>query len=107
VDLSNFRAAQHATWLAGGGSQSALPDPATLPVCQVRQLTATDPSLPAGTFDASGSCADATTPGWCYVEGAAAQGGPWQILFTKDEPPNGASVSLQCLELVNGVVGGG
>ena len=107
VDISDFRAAQHAVWIAGGGNDSTRLDPNTLPVCQMRQLSPSDPSLPTGTFDATGSCADATTPGWCYVEGEGAQGCPRQILFTKDEPPQGATVSMQCLELANGVVDGG
>jgi hypothetical protein len=100
--LATFQKSQHDAWVVAGSSGQ---DPSTLPTCELQQLTqippGTDPSLcPAaiGTFDASGSCASSSQPGWCYVTGAAAGFCPGSILFSNGEPPSGAVVTLECLE---------
>ena len=65
--------------LAGG-------DP-SLSVCVVAQLSA-----------ASGSCADAALPGWCYLSGQSAPGGCSQaVVFSPTGNPTvGAAVYLAC-----------
>jgi hypothetical protein len=90
--LQNFRAAQEAAWNQQGGANSGLPDPNTLPVCQVQELT---PQLNPRDFDSLG-CVNSADPGWCYVEGPAAEGCRQQILFTNGEPPPNATVNLVC-----------
>src|SRR4029077_20112403 len=67
--LANFRAAQKAIWTQQGGMNSGLPNPDTLPVCQLTELT---PMVNPTDFDATGSCQGSMDPGWCYVEGQAA-----------------------------------
>jgi hypothetical protein len=89
----NFRAAEEAVWNQQGGTNSGLPDPATLPLCQLQELT---PQLNMKDFDSSGSCVGSPDPGWCYVEGQAAGPCPQQIIFTNGEPPPGATVILMC-----------
>ena len=102
--LQRFQAAQHADWLAScGGKSCVLADPATLTTCALTELTpASDPTG----FPAGGDCSASSQPGWCYVEGTAAGSCSQQILFTANEPPQGATVTLQCLEQANTVVGG-
>ena len=90
--LARFKASQEAAWNQQGGPNSGLPDPNTLPVCQLQELT---PQLNANDFDQLG-CVDSPDPGWCYVEGAAAGGCPQQIIFTNGEPPPRATVTLMC-----------
>jgi hypothetical protein len=102
--LSRFRSAQEAAWLASGGMRSNLPDPNTLPVCQLDQLTTTKNP---GSFGPDGTCSASTAPGWCYVEGQAAGTCPQQLLFTSGEPPPAARVDLQCIEQAKGVLDGG
>jgi hypothetical protein len=94
--LTEFRQRQEQGWSAASGT----PDPATLPVCQLDELTAgADPADFSG-----GSCASSTQPGWCYVTGPAAGSCEQSILFARDTPPSGALVSLQCLEQAASVV---
>jgi hypothetical protein len=102
--LQNFRAEQEAVWIQQGGTNSPFPDPNTLPVCQLQELT---PQLNGADFDPTGSCVDSPEPGWCYVEGQAAGSCPQQIIFTSGEPPTGSTVSLQCIEQTNAAVHGG
>jgi hypothetical protein len=102
--LSNFRAAQEAVWNQQGGVSSGLPDPNSLPVCALQQLTQ---QVNPNDFDATGTCVSSTESGWCYVEGQAAGTCPQQIIFTNGEPPSGATVSLQCIEQTNAAVDGG
>ncbi len=54
-------------------------------------------------------CSGSTQPGWCYVQGAAAQklGCPYTIEFTSTMPPSGSTTSLQCLEATTSVIGDG
>jgi hypothetical protein len=101
--LANFRAVQEAVWNQQGGTNSGLPNPSTLPVCQLQELT---PQLNPMDFDQTG-CIGSPDPGWCYVEGAAAGSCPQQIIFTNGEPPPGSTVSLQCIEQTNAAVDGG
>jgi hypothetical protein len=87
--LSRFRAAQNAAW----NPNSGLPDPSTLPVCELAQLALnTSPNE----FGPDLTCSAATSAGWCYVEGQAAGSCPQQIIFTLGEPPPGATVNLLC-----------
>jgi hypothetical protein len=104
--LSNFRAAQEAAWNMAGGTATGLPDPNTLPVCALQQLSPKNPMM-AMDFDGTGSCVASMDPGWCYVEGQAAGSCPQQIIFTAGEPPPGSTVSLQCIEQTNAAVDGG
>jgi hypothetical protein len=87
--LARFRAAKEAAWNPASG----LPEPNTLPICELTQLThQTNPTE----FGPDGTCSAATTAGWCYVEGQAAGVCPQQILFTAGEPPPGATVNVLC-----------
>jgi hypothetical protein len=96
--VSRFRAAQEALWSA----KSGLPEPNSLPICELTQLT--PDNSPMGTFGPDKTCSASTTAGWCYVEGQAAGACPQQIIFTTGEPPPGATVSLQCVEQANGAL---
>jgi hypothetical protein len=93
--LSKFRPAQEAAWNQAGGTATGLPDPKTLPVCALQQLSPKNPKF-ANDFDATGSCLGSKDSGWCYVEGTAAGSCPQQIIFTNGEPPLGAIVNLVC-----------
>jgi hypothetical protein len=89
--LSGFQAQQHASWVAAGGPTQGTADPSTLPTCQVTQLPATALT--------SGTCAQSSQPGWCYVSGANAGGTCSQeILFSPGTLPNKAVASFQCIE---------
>lgn len=101
--LAHFQQAQETGWQQGGGAASGTPDPATLPVCQLAELT---PMANQADFT-NGSCVGSSDPGWCYVTGAAAGTCSQAILFTKNTPPSGATVSLQCIESAVGVGDGG
>jgi hypothetical protein len=72
-----------------------LQDPSTLPTCQLNELT---PMTNGGKDFQNGDCSASSDPGWCYVSGAAAGTCSQQILFTANQPPQGATVTLQCLE---------
>ncbi|HXN33348.1 MAG TPA: hypothetical protein VN894_15870, partial [Polyangiaceae bacterium] len=76
---------------------------ATLPVCELRELTIQQNQ---GDFGADGTCSASADPGWCYVEGPAAGSCSQQLLFTATEPPTGAKAYLQCTESVRGVTSG-
>jgi hypothetical protein len=90
--LSAFEQSQHQQWLAAGGAGSGLPDPSTLPACLLRQLT---PQQNPTDFGLDDTCAASMDPGWCAAGGT---GGSCreQIVFTPNEPPQGATVTLQC-----------
>ena len=111
---SKFCDAQEAAWIANGGNNasSVTPDPYTVPLCELNQLYQAPTgancagTAPAGTFDSTGSCAGSQTPGWCYVTGGAAGSCGHSILFTTNEPPTGATVSLQCVEQAVTAIGG-
>jgi hypothetical protein len=94
--LDNFCNNVEQQYQAAGGTPGQQGDPAKIPVCAMQQLVL-DPN---DTTD----CSTGNTPGWCYVTGSAAQakGCPYTILFAGGMPPNGAIVSLQCLETGNG-----
>ena len=91
--LSRFQAAQHAAWIAAGGSKSSTPDPLSLPTCFVNELT--QPNNP-NDFGPDGTCSASMAQGWCYVEGSAAGNCPQQIVFTSNMPPQGSTVNLVC-----------
>ncbi len=78
--------------VAAAGSSAGLPDPALQAFGARQQLT---PGANAAHFS-NGSCIGSTSPGWCYVTGAAAGRCPQAIVFTPSEPPSGAIVSLRC-----------
>jgi hypothetical protein len=77
-------------------------DPATIPTCEVTQLRLSPaggscpPGSPASDFDATGSCAASSDPGWCYVTGPGAGSCAQAILFSSGLPPHGASTALVC-----------
>jgi hypothetical protein len=112
-----FCEAQEAAWKAAGGANSNLTDPDTLPTCALQELSEPPPAANAascppgsnlGVFN-NHSCAGSSTPGWCYVTGAAAKGCPQAILFSS-QPPSGVTVSLQCIESTQSAIpdaGGG
>ena len=98
--LQELQAQQHTAWVGAG---SAGVDPSTLPTCLLPELSQLPPGanagscpLPVGSFDANGSCAGSTSPGWCYVTGAGAGVCPQAIEFSVGEPPSGTIVTLQC-----------
>jgi hypothetical protein len=95
--LSRFQEAQHEAWMSacGGKTSCVLQDPSTLPTCQLNELT---PMTNGGKDFQNGDCSASSDPGWCYVSGAAAGTCSQQILFTANQPPQGATVTLQCLE---------
>jgi hypothetical protein len=95
--LARFRAAQEQAW----NPKSGLPEPNSLPICELDQLT---PQANAGAFGPDMTCSASTTAGWCYVDGQAAGTCPQQIIFTTGEPPPGATVSLQCVEQTAGAL---
>ena len=69
------------------------------PVCQVTQLTAAQIN--------GAVCEAVTTPGWCYVAGAAAGTCPQAIKFSATGGPSpGTKISLQCIETIGGGDGG-
>jgi hypothetical protein len=88
--LGPFVSAQHADWLAAGGSQNGLPDPSTQTVCEIGQLT--------GGSLAGGTCAASPDKGWCYVTGAQAGVCQQGLLFSPGSLPTGAAARLQCIE---------
>ncbi|HEY4012463.1 MAG TPA: hypothetical protein VGM06_03950, partial [Polyangiaceae bacterium] len=103
--LAQFQAPAHAAWLAEGGTKSGLPDPSSFPTCTIPELIP-GPNPPSmGDYLQGGDCSMASTPGWCYIEGAGSCA--QQILFTANQPPPGATVNLQCIEQANGAVDGG
>jgi hypothetical protein len=83
--LQSFQQSQHAAFMAGATGQ----DLSLYATCVVNQLTP------------NSSCAtDKTDLGWCYVNQASMLSGSscvQEIQFTPNSPPNGATVSLQCL----------
>jgi hypothetical protein len=100
--LQTFQKNQHDTWVSGGMVGT---DPSTLATCELQQLSqlpagadATLCAPPVGTFDAAGSCAASSQPGWCYAAGTAAGACSQSILFSAGQPPSGTVVSLQCIE---------
>jgi hypothetical protein len=97
--LQQFQSAAHQTWVQGGGASSGVPDPSTLPTCQVDQLT-------GGALDANGSCKTSQSPGWCYVTGAAAGTCAQAILFSPGTLPSGTTVNLQCIETSSALAAG-
>jgi len=105
--LQHFQQQQHDDWVNAGSTGT---DPSTLVTCQMNQLYQVPASAPANAcnglgskatdFDMNESCQNSPDPGWCYVAGQAAQafGCPQSILYSNGMPPNGATVSLQCVE---------
>jgi hypothetical protein len=62
-------------------------------VCALQQLT---PQSSPSSFDASGSCASSSAPGWCYVNGTTAAGCAQSILFANGSLPPGSIAYLVC-----------
>ncbi|HEY2512516.1 MAG TPA: hypothetical protein VGI39_16730 [Polyangiaceae bacterium] len=83
---ADVRSRREAQWLAQGGTATGLPDPNTLPLCEIIQVAA-----PAG-----GTCAAAAGPEWCYLTGAAAGTCAQSIAFSATAVPNNATVTLVC-----------
>jgi hypothetical protein len=81
--LKEFRADQHATFVAGGSFGT---DPSTELTCQLIQLRSNWP------------CDTQDVHGWCYVEQAGtSKGCAQEILFSKDALRAGVTTSLECL----------
>jgi hypothetical protein len=76
------------------GEKGAPGDPAIQSVCQLAQLV--KGQYPAADFDQNGSCAESTDKGWCYVQGAGANGCSQAIVFANGSPPAGSLASLEC-----------
>jgi len=96
--LKTFQTSQHAAWLAPPNSMHGT-DPSTLATCLVNQI----PFTPNGSCATNGS----GTEGWCYVTDTKFTGQCTQaVQFTPGAPPNGAVVSLQCIEANVNIVGG-
>ncbi len=114
--LNQFCASQETAFTTSGGTPGSVGDPAKQSVCQLQELVrgptprGVAPSASVnyiGDFDATGSCANATEPGWCYVEGAAATKGSCAqaVLFSSGSPPRGSKTALRCIEKAVTVVG--
>ena len=113
--VSKFCDAEEAAWAKPAQRTGA--EPYTVPVCEMRQLyvgsagasASTCNPAPAQAADFSGgSCAGSGEQGWCYVTGAAAGACGHSVVFTSQEPPAGATVSLQCVEQsINAIDAGG
>jgi hypothetical protein len=105
--LNKFCAGLEANYQAqvnANGGMATGTDPATIPVCELTQLT---PNANPMAFQA-GSCANSQTDqGWCYVTGTAAGKCPQAILFTPKALPSGALSNLQCIEQSVSVLGSG
>jgi hypothetical protein len=85
-----------------GGNAQGITDPATVPVCELSQLT----TMANPTAFQGGSCASSKTDqGWCYVTGDAAGKCPQAIEFSSGALPSGAVSSLQCIEQSVSVLG--
>ncbi len=103
--LDTFCDSQEATYQ---GVKGAPGDPANQSVCQLQQLTTT--AFPAADFDANMSCSQSADKGWCYVQGAGANGCSQAIVFAPNSPPPGSLTNLSCIEskvTVTGVGDGG
>jgi hypothetical protein len=82
--LSNFRDQQRIEQ----GNVSKEDDKTALPVCQLEQVV----------VEAGQTC-EGPGNGWCYTTTAQGQKGcPQSIVFQADAIPNGATVSLQCID---------
>jgi hypothetical protein len=92
--LASFCEGEESAYQAAGGKAGGAGDPAAQPVCSLQQVIV-DPS---DTQDCSKVAS--TTPGWCYVQGAAATAlgcaNPSTLVFTANEPPSGARVNVVC-----------
>jgi hypothetical protein len=99
--LATFCANAEANFM---GQKNAPGDPALQSVCQLTQLV--KGQQPAADFDNNGSCDVSTDKGWCYVEGAGANGCSQAIVFANNSPPAGSLTSLSCLESNPTVIGG-
>jgi hypothetical protein len=74
------------------GKPGAQGDPANIPVCAMQQIIL-DPN------DLTDCSTQQQLPGWCYVQGAAAQakGCPSTIAFSANMPPNNTVAYLECI----------
>jgi hypothetical protein len=88
--LASFCASEEQDY---AGEKGAPGDPTLASVCELTQLTASADPLD---FDANGSCAASVDKGWCYVEGAGAEGCAQTILFSSAGLPAGALTNLVC-----------
>jgi hypothetical protein len=100
--LATFCANAEATYI---GVKGAPGDPANQSVCELTQLV--KGTAPAADFDPNGSCDISTDKGWCYVEGAGANGCSQAIVFAANSPPAGSVTNLSCLESQVNVLGDG
>jgi hypothetical protein len=83
--LLPFQKTQHDAWIAANRVGE---DSSTLPTCQVAQIA----------YEKASSCAKDSNPGWCYVTGGEDEKCAEAIQFTAGTPPNGSTVTLQCIE---------
>ncbi len=81
---------QRAAQSLQGQGDAALLDPSQHTVCTIAQVPSSDL--------VDGSCAQSQTPGWCYVEGAAAGGQcPEALLFSPSaQPSTGVQTLMTC-----------
>jgi hypothetical protein len=99
--LATFCANAEASYMGTKGSPG---DPALQSVCELKQLVK---SVVPADFDQNGSCGGTTDNGWCYVEGAGANGCSQAIVFAQGSPPAGSLTSLSCIESNVNVLGDG
>ncbi len=70
--LGNFVQTQHALWLEQGGAATGLPDPNTVPVCELNPRSRTPTRrTPRCAGSADAGTAAAMPPGWCTTCKAA------------------------------------
>ncbi len=100
--LATFCANAEAAFVGQKGSPG---DPALQSVCELTQLVKGQAA--AADFDRNGSCGVSTDKGWCYVEGAGANGCSQAIVFAENSPPAGSLTSLSCIESNPVVLGDG
>ncbi len=90
--LAKYCAAQEASYM---GQKGVPGDPEVQSVCELTQLV--KGRAAASDFDANGSCGESPEKGWCYVEGAGANGCAQTLVFGLGSLPVGSLTSLLCL----------
>jgi hypothetical protein len=88
--VQNFQQNQHTLWADPAGNKGRGIDPSKYATCIVNQIP----------YNPTTSCTQQNGEhGWCYVTDQADVGTCAQaIQFTHGSPPDGATVSLQCVE---------
>jgi hypothetical protein len=100
--LESVCASEEAQYTSAGGPATGLVDPATQSLCVLEQIVVSGQPgagvlVNVNDFDSSGSCAEATDKGWCYVTpGTAAASCNQSLGFAGGSPPAGATARLYC-----------